>query len=206
MNSSSLNTCRSAVSLICNNFFKNCSIVSRFSKGAYDLRPAKPKYDHIDSLDRIIYHLEEMWPLTELDLSSLTLKLVMLMELVTAHRRQTLASSNRSNIIENSNGYEIRMTDKIKTSGPSFCQPLLILSKFSANPNICVASTLKDYIKVMSHLIADSDCLFITTIKPHEKASKDTISRWLRSVLKNCGIGRNYALRIIRHASTSTAL
>ena len=48
--------------------------------------------------------------------------------------------------------------------------------------------------------------LFITTIKPHEAVSKDTISRWLKTILQRAGIDTSvYKGHSTRTASTSAA-
>ncbi|XP_043486358.1 uncharacterized protein LOC122513898 [Polistes fuscatus] len=89
-NYSTLNTARSALSLVCDiNIGKN-PLVSRLLKGTYNFKPAKPRYDRIYSLDPILKELEALSPLNELDLPQLTTKLAVLIALVTAHRQGAL--------------------------------------------------------------------------------------------------------------------
>ncbi|XP_043499927.1 uncharacterized protein LOC122522709 [Polistes fuscatus] len=89
-NYSTLNTARSALSLVCDiNIGKN-PLVSRLLKGTYNFKPAKPRYDRIYSLDPILKELEALSPLNELDLPQLTTKLAVLLALVTAHRQGAL--------------------------------------------------------------------------------------------------------------------
>ncbi|XP_043486382.1 uncharacterized protein LOC122513915 [Polistes fuscatus] len=86
-NYSTLNTARSALSLVCDiNIGKN-PLVFRLLKGAYNFKPAKPRYDRIYSFDPILKKLEALSPLNELDLPHLTTKLAVLLALVTAHRQ-----------------------------------------------------------------------------------------------------------------------
>lgn len=205
---SSLNTCRSALSLICGEYIGQSSLLSRLLKGIYKEKPSKPKYNKIYSLDPVINKLEQMSPLSVLSLPELTNKLLMSMALITAHRKQTLSLIKRSNIKKVQNGYEIQIPDFIKTSRRGHHQPLLILPRFPENKNLCVASMLEAYLKVTSDLLINDkiEALFITTRQPFRAASKDSLSRWLKMFLFNCGISSEYTSHSIRHASTSSAL
>ncbi|CAD6222028.1 GSCOCG00005294001-RA-CDS, partial [Cotesia congregata] len=205
---SSLNTCRSALSLICGEYIGQSSLLSRLLKGIYKEKPSKPKYNKIYSLDPVINKLEQMSPLSVLSLPELTNKLLMSMALITAHRKQTLSLIKRSNIKKVQNGYEIQIPDFIKTSRRGHHQPLLILPRFPENKNLCVASMLEAYLKVTSDLLINDkiEALFITTRQPFRAASKDSLSRWLKMFLFNCGISSEYTPHSIRHASTSSAL
>lgn len=199
-----LNTCRAAISLLCGEHIGRSLLISRILRGVAKMRPAKPKYDSIHSLDLIISRLESMAPLETLTLQQLTSKLAMLLALVTAHRKQTLIASRRSNIHIVENGYEIEIPSRIKTTRAGSYQPLLLLSRFTDKPNLCVASTLEIYLERTS-LLLETDSLFITTRKPHKAASKDTLSRWIRAFLLECGTSLKYAPHSVRHAATSSA-
>lgn len=199
-----LNTCRAAISFLCGEHIGRSPLISRILRGVAKTRPVKPKYDRIYSLDPIISKLDQMAPLENLTLQQLTSKLAMLLALVTAHRKQTLIAIRRSNIHIVENGYEIEIPSRIKTTRPGSYQPLLLLPRFIDKPNLCVASTLEIYLERTSSLL-ETDNLFITTRRPHKAASKDTLSRWIRSFLSECGINSKYAPHSVRHAATSSA-
>ena len=201
-----LNTCRSAISLLCGEYIGKSPLISRLLKGVFKQKPSKPKYDRIYSLDPVISRIEKLAPLDSLSLQQLTSKLAILLALVTAHRKQTLISIKRKNIKKVNDGYEIEISERIKTSRPGAYQPLLILPRFKERPNLCVASVLEKYLDITSATVKETDALFITTRKPFKKASKDTLSRWIRSFLTECGIGQEYAPHSIRHAATSAAM
>lgn len=88
---SSLNTCRSAVSFLCGDFIRQSPLICRLLKGVFKLRPPKPKYDRIYNLDPVLKNLENLYPLGNLNLKQLTIKLLMILTLITAHRKQTLS-------------------------------------------------------------------------------------------------------------------
>ena len=95
---SGLNTARSAVS----NIDMNDSdapdhtpvgkhfLVCRNLKGVSNKLKPVPKYNIIWSVDTVLDYLSLFWPLQEINLKELTLKLVMLIALTTGQRCQTL--------------------------------------------------------------------------------------------------------------------
>ena len=59
-------------------------------------------------------------------------------------------------------------------------------------PNICVVTTLKAYIARTSALRGDAPQLFFSYFKPFKPVSRDTISRWVKTVLQKSGIDVNF--------------
>ncbi|XP_071578071.1 uncharacterized protein [Temnothorax nylanderi] len=173
----SLNSARSAISLISERNLGQNRNIARFFKGVFMLRPVKPKYDRIWDVDIALRKIEEWFPLDELSLDQLSERLVLLLALGTAHRVQTLASIKLPNIKRNSEGYEIEIPDRIKTSRPGAYQPLLVLPFFPENPKLCIRSTLDTYIQETAQIRGEVDNLLLTTKKPFRAASKVTISR-----------------------------
>lgn len=111
-----------------------------------------------------------------------------------------------SNIKKSTEGFEIKIADLIKTSRPGNHQPLLIILYFKEKPQICMASFLNRYLTITEPLRGDCDTLFITTRKPFNAASSQSISRWIRVVLNLSGLGAEYTPHSTRHAATSSAL
>ncbi|XP_046602576.1 uncharacterized protein LOC124296587 [Neodiprion lecontei] len=103
-------------------------------------------------------------------------------------------------------GFEIRISDIIKTSRPGAFQSLLLLPYFREQPRLCIASTLKRYLEITKPLRGDCSNVLITSRKPFKSASTQTISRWIRSVLAKSGIGPEFTAHSTRHACTSAAL
>ena len=84
--SGTLNSERSAISLLSSVELGNNPLISRFLKGAFKIRPTKPKYTSIWSTEVVLKWAETLEPLESLDLKSLTFKAVILLALATAHR------------------------------------------------------------------------------------------------------------------------
>lgn len=79
---------------------------------------------------------------------------------------------------------------------------------FQQNPVLCVATILKEYIdRTASLREPDNDFLFVTYKRPHTRASKDILSRWVKQTLTSAGVNTTlFTSHSVRHAATSAAL
>lgn len=202
----SLNSVRAAVALVSDERISKSENISNFFRGAFRLRPPKPKYDRTWNIDDVFSTIENWFPHEGLSLKELTLKLVILLAIGSAHRLQTLAAIRISNIKIINAGYEIEISDIIKTSRPGAVQPLINVPFLRDKPRLCAASVLDRYLRVTMMYRNGCDTLLLTTKKPYKAATTDTISRWIRSVLASCNIGGQFTAHSTRHASSSAAL
>lgn len=183
------------------------NLIKRFLKGSFRIRPVFPKYNQTWDPQVVLNYLSSFPSLDTIKLTELTFKLITLMALITSHRIQTFSVIKLSNIRRVGDSVRIAIDAFIKTSAPNRPQPVLLIPRFSQKPELCVASLLEKYIEVTRVLRGDIDELFITHKKPHHRASAQTLSRWIRSVLKNAGIDTSmFSGYSTRHASTSAAL
>ncbi|CAD6208817.1 GSCOCG00003624001-RA-CDS, partial [Cotesia congregata] len=195
---SALNSARAALSLLSNEDITNNRLISRFIKGSSKIRPSLPKYDSTWDVDPVLKKLATWFPLSELSLKKLTEKLVVLLALGTAHRSQTLALINISNIMILESRIEIRIPDKIKTSRPGASQPVLKFPFFLNKPELCIGKTLIQYLAVTKSLRGNIDSLFISVHKPHKGVKSETISRWIRSTLEQLGVDKRFTAHSTR--------
>lgn len=200
-----LNSEKSAISLISSVEIGNNPLISRFLKGVFKIRPTKPKYTSIWSTEVVLKWAETLEPLESLDLKSLTFKAVILLALATAHRVQTLSVIKLNDIKFSEESLEIRITELIKTSKPGTPQPVFFLPFFNTRKPACVARVLSFYIKQTENLRGSSNNLFITFKKPYKSATSQTISRWIKQCLALAGIGKQFTAHSTRHAATSAA-
>lgn len=138
-----LNSTRSAISLISINDFTKDSDLSRFFRGVFRLRPTKPKYDKTWDPGVLLRSLASYCALEDSNLQKMSEKLATLLALGTAHRMQTLSLIQIDNIRPTREGFEIEIPDLIKTSRPGRYQPLLVIPYIKEKPEICIASFLK---------------------------------------------------------------
>lgn len=203
----SLNSHRSALTLLLGSETCSNDDVKRLLKGAYRLKPVTPKYTHTWDPQVILNYISRWYPNLELSLEQITKKLVILLALCTAHRVQTLTLIKLSNIHISETGIKILIPDIIKTSAPGREQPLLYLPYFRENPKICPASVIKDYMFITSSNRTDPHgSLLLTYKRPYRAPNSQTISRWIKAVLSASGVDVSvFTGHSTRHASTSAA-
>jgi len=205
---SSLNTCRSALSLISQDVdgypIGQHPITKRFMKAVYKKRPNNVKYKSLWDPSPVLQFLEQMFPLETLTLEKLTLKLVVLLSLATGHRVQTFSQMKINDVHAHKEGIEVFISSLIKSSGPKSQQPCLYLPYFQEKPALCVASTFKAYVERTAS-IRSENLKVISYKKPHKPVSSQTISRWIKSVLLKSGIDSSFTAHSTRHVSTSLA-
>lgn len=112
----SLNTTRSAISLLSPDQIGNHALVKRFCKGASVLKPTAPRYDMVWDPEPVIAKLSKQQPHSKLSLEELTKKLVLLLALATGQRAQTLSLFKRAQITNlPNNKMVIRIPDSAGT-------------------------------------------------------------------------------------------
>lgn len=203
---SCLNTMRSAISLISQNEIGSHPMVKRFCKGVSVLKPPRPRYDFVWDPAPVISKLSSIYPYEGVSLKDITKKLILLLALATGHRAQTL-SLLRISQISLEERLIIRVPDRIKTSAPGRSQPFFLFFRFANHENLCVVRLMEHYIELTRELRPSTcDFLFISFSKPHRAVSPQTIGRWIRLALEECGINTSiFSAHSTRHASTSQA-
>lgn len=201
---STLNSYRSALSLLLGNNTTTDDCVKRFLKGVYRLRPPAPKYQNTWDPTTVLTFLNQS-PNESLSLKDLSHKTITLLALASAQRIQTLSLIKIKNIIFETEKLIIKIEDLIKTSKPGLSSPLIVLPFIKENPNICPAITIKHYINKISTL-PSSEYLFISYQNPHKKVGSQTLAHWVKAVLHKSGVDiTKYGAHSTRHASTSAA-
>ena len=117
---SAINTARSALSSALtipgNVNFGNHLLVARFLKGVFELRPSLPKFNHIWDVSVVLGHLKTLQPICNLDLKALTLKLTMLLCLLTGQKCQTLSKLDTTLMQKLPGKYVFTLGEKLKTT------------------------------------------------------------------------------------------
>lgn len=203
----SLNSHRSALSLLLGDNIGSDYRVKRLLKGAFKLKPSFPKYCTTWNPQIVLNYVSDWYPNTELSREKITKKLVILLAICTAQRVQTISLIKLENISASSNGINIAIKDIIKTSMAGREQPVLYLPYFRQNPRICPATALKDYLHVTKDdRPANVSNLLITMKRPYKSATAQSISRWIKQVLGESGVDvAAFSSHSTRHASTSAA-
>jgi hypothetical protein len=141
---STLNTARSAVSAIVipvtNQTLGSYPLVSRFMKGIFKNNPPVQKYQTTWDVQIMLNYLSGLLDIIDLDLKSLTLKLLMLIALVSAQRGQSLHMLDISFMKVAETSYEFALPDHVKQSRPGYNTPSVVLKAYPHDMALCVAS------------------------------------------------------------------
>lgn len=205
-----LNTHRSALSLISGNKVGEDERLKRFFKGVFKMKPSFPKYHSVWNPNIVLDYLATWYPNEALTLEQLSKKLVVLLALATGQRCQTLSLIKNSNIRISNDRIIIIVTDITKTSAAGKSPPILDLPFFRQRSCICPAETLLFYKNKTDCNRSDStnltDNLILTFKKPFHAASSQTIGRWIKQILAASGIDTSvFGAHSTRHAATSAA-
>lgn len=205
---SSLNTHRSALSIILGSDVTSNDCINRFLKGVFRLAPPNPKYDSTWNTNDVLSHLSNIYPYENVSLADLSYKTCTLLAIASAQRMQTISSIKLNNICKQDNIIMIKITDLIKTSRPGACQPLIRLPYIHENPSICPALAVKTYLDKTQSLRhgLPNEHLFIGIRKPHKNVGSQTLAHWVKKILKDSGIDISlFGAHSTRSASTSAA-
>ena len=118
-------------------------LVSRLMKGIFQEKPPRPKYTEIWDVSIVLSHLRSLSPVDKLSLKELTLKLVVLILLVSGQRGQTVHLLSIDHMVPMNNCYTFQIVDRLKQSRPGVKNPLVELRPFE-DKSLCVVTTLKE--------------------------------------------------------------
>lgn len=137
----------------------------------------------------------------------MTHKLVMLIALLSGQRRQTLHSLKVSEMHLNSDKCTFVLKTLLKTSKPGRHLSTVEFLAYQPDNRMCVVTYMFEYIKSTGGLRQpNKDQLLITYQKPHQPASADTISCWIKHVLGKAGVNTSvFRAHSTRAAATSGA-
>lgn len=200
---SSLNTHRAALSLIAPHNLTDDPLIKRFMKGVFRQRPPRAKYDSTWDPDLILTFLKAH---TDLSLPFVTKKLAILLLLATGQRLQTIWAIQIDKISFSGSGATIAIPEILKTTRPGTVAPLLVLPTLPTCPQICVPTCLRKYLKLTAPFRGRELGLFLTFRPPHGPATRVTIARWVRDIMREAGIDTSvFKAHSTRHAAVSKA-
>ena len=202
---SAINTARSALSSYIVLEDGTHRLVSRLLKGIFQSNPLSPRYSETWDVSVVLHYLQGLSPVGTLTLKELTLKLVTLILLVSGQRGQTVHLLNLSNMRVSVDSYTFLFSKLLKQTRPGFPNPTVTLTAFR-DSRLCVVTTLKEYISRTELLRGSESQHFVSYIKPHKAVSRDTIGRWVKTVLSSAGIDtKKFKPHSTRAAAVSAA-
>ena len=104
------------------------------------------------------------------------------------------------------NEVSFKIGDPLKTSNVRYHVQNLGFKAFPLNKNLCIVDTIITYLQLREKLRVQPDQykLLLTTRKPFGPASKATVTRWIRDIMKVFGISEDvFRTYSVRSASAS---
>lgn len=207
---SALNTARSALSavgIIIDGFSVGSHpIVIRYMKGVFNERPSLPRYSETWDVSLVLKYLQKLSPVKDLSLKLLTFKLAMLISLTLACRTQSIHLLDIRGLSKRKDSFILLYSNVLKHSKPGKDNPMAILRAYPPDRRLCVVYALKEYLNRTEQLRNGYTSLFISYMKPHKPVTRETISRWLRTVMCSAGINcEQFKTHSIRGAAVSKA-
>ena len=182
-------------------------LIRRFMRGVFQLRPALPRYTVSWDTTVVLKFIKKLSPVRVLNLKRLTFKLVMLIALLTGQRCQTIHALTVSGTTVTDNYVKFRIKSLLKQSRPNYHLHELQIKGYAPDRRMCIISVLKEYLKrTVALRPPDSDNLLISYVKPFKAVSRDTISRWVKTILGLSGVDTSiFSAHSTRAASTTDA-
>ena len=207
---SAINTARSALSTIItgpNNLsFGKHPLVSRFLKGVFEIKPSLPRYTAVWDVGVVLEYLKKMGPNSSLCLKRLTLKLTMLLCILTGQRCQTIAKLDIKSMQSLPDKYIFTLRETLKTSKPGKHLDPITLEAYKPDESLCIVNLLSHYLNLTSTIRNEHSKLLISYVKPHRPITNATIGKWAKTILKEAGIDTTlFSGNSGRPASTSYA-
>ncbi|CAC5417746.1 unnamed protein product [Mytilus coruscus] len=187
---SGLNTARSALSsfmtLNGHDSIGKHNLVKRFMRGIFQLRPSLPRYNFTWNVSDLLNYLDTLEN-NSLTLKQITLKCVSLLSLLTVQRLQSIHLLDIRNLEFSNDIVKIKIGDILKQTRPGKHLNEIVLNSF-VNTNLCIVTCLKLYIKMTEKFRGKEKKFFVSFVALYKGVSKDTISRWMKTVLIAAGI------------------
>ena len=207
---STINVTRSALSAtldpINNISIGRHPLVQRFMRAVYNLNPPRPRYNGTWDVNKVLCFLQRQGPNEGLNLMALSPKLAILLALATFMRTSEIAAIDKSSVRFDESGVSFNLAKPRKSQKAGACQSFVI--KRLADQLLCPISCLGHYVYTTDYLRTDanSSLLFISPVRPHKQVSANTISRWIKKILSQAGVGTEFAAHSTRGAASSKAV
>ena len=148
--------------------------------------PRTPKYQTIWDPEQVVQFLRTWAPARALNLLQLSIKTATLIMLVSGQRPQILSFLTLDNMVMKRSVITFTIVQNLKHSRAN--SPATTV-QLRAHPDkrVCVVNYIKQYLNRTEKLRKDRQ-LFITTTKPYNGATLNTMSRWIKIALQKSGI------------------
>ncbi len=181
-------------------------LVVRFLRACFNERPALPKKSVTWDANIVLAYLRSISPAHKVPLAKLTQKLTMLLVLLSGQRGQTIHLLDTRNMTLSKSYACFRIGDPVKQSRPGTHINEVAFKAYAPDRRLCVITALTEYLNRTQETRGTTTQLLLTHRPPVHAASRDTIRRWIKSVMVEAGIDLTiFTPHSTRSASTSKA-
>lgn len=206
---SSMNTIRSSISAIASIDGVPAGrhpLVCRFMRAVFQLRPSLSRSRITWDPALVLTHIENLGPNDNLSVIQLSRKLTMLMLLVSGQRGQALHVFDIRNMSIHPSRVSFTIGDLLKTSRPGDHLSEVAFDAYGPNKLLCVYTTILCYLDRTSVTRGNITKFFITTRPPFAAASRDTLRRWTKDLMRAAGLDLHiFSPHSTRSATSSKA-
>lgn len=175
-------------------------------QGVFVNRPALPRYKQIWDVSVVLKYIKSLGDNKQLTLQDLTMKITMLLALVTGQRCQTIQALNIEQMVRSDDMWCFHINTLLKTSRPGKHLGTIEIKAFTEDKAICPVNVLKEYVARTLPLRKNTPQLLLSYQKPHKPVSSETIGNWIKKTLTRTGIDiKVFGAHSTRSASTSAA-
>lgn len=161
--------------------------MNRLMKGFFNRNPPKPKYTCTWEVEPVLRYLRQLPPWESLSLKMLTLKVVLLLALVTAKRVSSLVRIDIENLVVSTNLVKFVPSSLLKQSRPGCVLKNIQIEAFK-DKSICPVKAVSMYLRETKNIRGSETQLLISHLKPHGKVTSSTVSRWIVDMLSMAGV------------------
>lgn len=128
------------------------------------------------------------------------------MALLSAQRQQTLHLFNVVDMKVDHKSYVFYVNNHLKHTRPGNFGMAITFRAYPPDRRLCVHNYITEYLRRTKICRKAETALFVSYKKPHGKVSKDTLARWLRTVMTDAGINTDqFKPHSVRSAAVSKA-
>jgi len=161
--------------------------VSALLTGVFNNRMPQPKYTFIWDVEKVVRFLSNLGKNTDLDISTLSKKLTMLIALTSAARAHEICFLDIRYLTKHHSGYTFTFGNTTKVAKQGRPRAPIKFIPFEENLELCVCKCIDVYLEKTVWRGVENQ-LLLSYIRPHKPVSTRTVSRWLTDVLKLSGI------------------
>ena len=182
-------------------------LVSRYIKGVFNLRPPAPKYSVMWDASVLLNYLKGLGENSILSFKDLTFKTAALLSILAGKRVHDIHKISVASIDITESIAVCHISGLLKQTRPNYPNKPIKFKAFH-DKSLCPVACLREYMRQRAFLVsADCVSLFVTYIRPHRAASKDSLSRWVKCAMKSAGIDiGHFGPGSCRSASTSKGI